>query len=175
MNHEVRQYSGPAEMGQVLEGVLADGNYSPVQASAMRQLFSQLEGSLLRAQTPISAQKQDQIGLSSPGVPGIVGYQYVSVGFLALTAAGGTATTTFKNPIGTQWLPIMLFDPAIDIRITLTPQHSRNNILQGFSTKIGNVGLIYLSNMVESTDIITIQVVNQDTNPQSPVFTFGFA
>lgn len=119
----------------------------------------------------VQENQEDQLRL--PKVPGLLGYQYQSTASPTLVAAE-LFSTNIINPIGTKVLSIMIFDPAIDIRVEVKIQHSQRLILSNFSTKIGNVGLIYMNVPLKTTDQLILTIRNQELTDQTPVITFGY-
>lgn len=105
--------------------------------------------------------------------PKLLGYKFQSAVFSSI-AASTVGNGQVKNPVGTNKLVGMYFDPAIDIRVKGQIQSARDFFLDNFSTKIGNVGFIPLSEDLQPTDIIILEAFNAETTAQSPVLSFVF-
>jgi len=106
--------------------------------------------------------------------PPLEGVQFQTVRFDALAANGGSDAKNLTNPQGAPKLVGLYFDPSIDERITIRNQFAQREFLQGFSTKIGNVGFIPLAQYIGATGRLIITVENQESSIESPVFSFVF-
>ena len=105
--------------------------------------------------------------------PPLEGLQFQTATFATL-AAGALDTINITNPQGAPKLVGLYFNPAIDIRVTIRNQNQQREFLQGFSTKIGNVGFIPLSQYVGETGRLIITALNQETSAQTPAFSLVF-
>jgi len=103
------------------------------------------------------------------------GLQYQSVQTSLLAAIGDSASPNLVTPQGMGRLRVLLFNPSIDMRVYLKIESSRQVPLDGFSTLIGDRGVLLMDNAIQPTDKLLITITNQQGANQQPVFTFGFA
>jgi len=110
------------------------------------------------------------------GPEGWLGYIYETVDYASVTD-GSSASVTFTNPIGTNNLALMTFDPtaANKIKIELSVQSSRLLVLNGFQNDIGNVGILPLKQPSEATDKFICKVTNKSGGTLTDIsISFGF-
>jgi hypothetical protein len=91
---------------------------------------------------------------------------------ITVTGASQVNTLTYNIPAGYRRAVGMYFNPARNFSCVLSSQKADNNILNGFSTLIGNYGFIeFLTDALE-TDILSLQTTLLDTFSSNFTATF---
>jgi len=94
-----------------------------------------------------------------------------------ITAVGNTGSFKFNVPKGYSKLTLIYFDPDKDISVILKSQKATNNILEGFSTKIGSaLGQLPIKLRAIENDVLTLRwtVNNAPAFPALLTFTLFF-
>jgi hypothetical protein len=93
-----------------------------------------------------------------------------------VTATPQTTTLTFSMPAGYTRTVGMYFKPSLAFLVTIASQKADNNIIQGFSTDIGNYGFIEFYNEQLATDVLTLtaQYIGAFSASFSATFTLAF-
>ena len=84
-------------------------------------------------------------------------------------------TLTYNVPAGYTRVVGMFFNPARNFLVTLSSQKADNNILNGFSTLIGNYGYIEFMNDALATDVLSLQTTLNEAYSAGFVATFTLA
>lgn len=164
-----------ALVGKELYDLINSGELrlSEAQAAQVRQAAATAAARYTSINT---APVRDQIQMSEPGEPGWLGLIYETVDFASIVNAASDSIT-FVNPIGTNNLGVVTFNPDTlrKVKMELTVQSSRKVVLNGFQTDIGNVGMLYLKQPSEPIDKFTLKITNNSGNTLTAVsFSFGF-
>ena len=91
---------------------------------------------------------------------------------VTISVAAQQNTLTYNMPAGYTKTVGMFFNPARNFLVTISSQKADNNILQGFSTLIGNYGYIEFFNDTLPTDVLSLQTTLNETYSASFVATF---
>lgn len=93
-----------------------------------------------------------------------------------VSATPQTSTLTFNMPAGYTRTVGMYFKPSLAFLVTIASQKADNNIIQGFSTDIGNYGFIEFYNEQLATDVLTLtaQYIGAFSASFSATFTLAF-
>ena len=93
-----------------------------------------------------------------------------------VTATPQTSTLTFNMPTGYTRTVGMYFKPSLAFLVTIASQKADNNIIQGFSTDIGNYGFIEFYNEQLATDVLTLtaQYIGAFSASFTATFTLAF-
>jgi hypothetical protein len=93
-----------------------------------------------------------------------------------VSATPQTNTVTFNMPAGYSQTVGMYFKPSLAFLVTIASQKADNNIIQGFSTDIGNYGFIEFYNDQLPTDILTLtaQYIGAFSANFTATFTLAF-
>jgi hypothetical protein len=93
-----------------------------------------------------------------------------------VTASPQTSTLTFNMPAGYSKTVGMYFKPSLAFLVTIASQKADNNIIQGFSTDIGNYGFIEFYNEQLPTDVLTLtaQYIGSFSSNFTATFTLAF-
>ena len=94
---------------------------------------------------------------------------------ITISGAAQQNTLTYNVPAGYTRVVGMFFNPARNFLVTLSSQKADNNILNGFSTLIGNYGYIEFMNDALATDVLSLQTTLNETYSSSFVATFTLA
>ena len=94
---------------------------------------------------------------------------------ITVTGAAQQNTLTFNVPAGYSKVVGMYFNPARNFLVTISSQKSDNNILNGFSTLIGNYGYIEFLNDALATDVLSLQTTLNEAYSATFVATFTLA
>lgn len=89
-----------------------------------------------------------------------------------ITGAAQQNTLTFNVPAGYSKVVGMFFNPARNFLVTLSSQKADNNILNGFSTLIGNYGYIEFMTDALATDVLSLQTTLNEAYSANFVATF---
>ena len=92
---------------------------------------------------------------------------------ITISGASQQNTLTYNMPAGYTKTIGMFFNPAVNFLVTLSSQKADNNLLQGFSTLIGNYGYIELYNDTLPTDVLSLQTTLNQAYSSSFVATFS--
>jgi len=91
---------------------------------------------------------------------------------VTITGANQQNVLTYNIPAGYTKVVGMYFNPARNFLVTLSSQKSDNNILNGFSTLIGNYGYIEFITDALATDVLTLQSTLNETYSSNFTATF---
>lgn len=93
-----------------------------------------------------------------------------------VAATPQTSTLTYTMPAGYSKTVGMYFKPSLAFLVTIASQKADNNILQGFSTDIGNYGFIQFYNDQLPTDVLTLtaQYIGAFSANFTATFTLAF-
>ena len=170
-------------MNNVSQELVAAELYDLVNSGELRlteaqaaQIRAAAATAAARYTTVNTAPVRDQIQMSEPGEPGWLGLIYETVDFASIDNAT-SQSTTFVNPIGTNNLGVVTFNPDTlrRVKMELQVQSSRKVVLNGFQTDIGNVGMLYLKQPSEAIDKFTLKITNNSGVTLTAVsFSFGF-
>lgn len=89
-----------------------------------------------------------------------------------ITGAAQQNTLTFNVPAGYSKVVGMFFNPARNFLVTLSSQKADNNILNGFSTLIGNYGYTEFMTDALATDVLSLQTTLNEAYSANFVATF---
>lgn len=91
---------------------------------------------------------------------------------ITITGASQQNTLIYNVPAGYSKVAGMYFNPARNFLVTLASQKADNNILNGFSTLIGNYGYIEFLNDALATDVLSLQLTLNEAYSANFVATF---
>lgn len=93
-----------------------------------------------------------------------------------VSATPQTSTITYNMPSGFSKTVGMYFKPSLAFLVTIASQKADNNIVQGFSTDIGNYGFIEFYNDQLPTDVLTLtaQYIGAFSANFTATFTLAF-
>lgn len=94
---------------------------------------------------------------------------------ITVSGAAQQNTVTYNVPAGYTRVVGMFFNPARNFLVTLSSQKADNNILNGFSTLIGNYGYIEFMNDALATDVLSLQTTLNEAFSANFVATFTLA
>lgn len=93
-----------------------------------------------------------------------------------VAASPQTQPLTYNMPAGYSKTVGMYFKPSLAFLVTIASQKADNNIVQGFSTDIGNYGFVEFYNDQLPTDVLTLtaQYIGAFSANFTATFTLAF-